>query len=63
MRQKILRFLASEDGPTIVEYTILLMLMVLVCFASIVAVGDITNNMFGMVSTEAFNSGNDQILP
>lgn len=64
MRKRILRFLANEDGPTTVEYSIMLALIVMVCFASIVAVGDATNNMFNMVSNEAFNNnGNNGLLP
>ena len=33
------RFLASEDGPTAVEYAIMLSLIVMVCIAAIQAVG------------------------
>ena len=38
--KKIQRFLASEDGPTAVEYAVMLALIVIVCLASITAVGN-----------------------
>jgi len=33
------RFLASEDGPTAVEYAVMLALIVIVCLTAIEAVG------------------------
>ncbi len=39
LMQKILRFLADEDGPTAVEYAIMLALIIIVCLAAIQAVG------------------------
>ena len=39
-------FLTAEDGPTAVEYAVLLMLIILVCFAAIVTVGTNTNIYF-----------------
>jgi pilus assembly protein Flp/PilA len=39
-------FLAAEDGPTAVEYAIMLCLVLLVCFVAIVTVGTQTNSMF-----------------
>jgi pilus assembly protein Flp/PilA len=46
MIQKIRRFLQSEDGPTAVEYAVMVALIVLVCFASIQAVGTNTAPVF-----------------
>ena len=40
------RFLLSEDGPTAVEYAIMLALIVLVCIAAIQAVGTNANAKF-----------------
>lgn len=37
--QKIFRFLKSEDGPTAVEYGVMLALIFLVCIAAITLVG------------------------
>jgi pilus assembly protein Flp/PilA len=41
--EKAKRFLLSEDGPTAVEYAIILGLIVLVCFASISIFGNRTS--------------------
>ena len=43
---KVRRFLVSEDGPTAVEYAVMLALIVLVCFTAISAVGTKTSSMF-----------------
>ena len=37
--KKVQRFLASEDGPTAVEYAVMLALIVIVCLAAIQAIG------------------------
>ena len=37
--QKLQRFLTSEDGPTAVEYAVMLALIVIVCLTAINAVG------------------------
>ena len=44
--QKIQRFVRSDDGPTAVEYAVMIALIVLVCFASIQAVGTNTAPVF-----------------
>jgi pilus assembly protein Flp/PilA len=44
--QQIRRLLRSEDGPTAVEYAVMVALVVLVCFASIQAVGTNTSPVF-----------------
>lgn len=43
---KIKRFLASEDGPTAVEYAVMLALIIIVCLATITAVGNNANARF-----------------
>ncbi len=45
----IKRFLQSEDGPTAVEYAVMLALIVVVCLTSIKAVGTNANNKFTAV--------------
>ncbi len=40
------RFLVSEDGPTAVEYAVMLALIVIVCLAAITAVGTNVNAVF-----------------
>ena len=42
----IQRFLASEDGPTAVEYAVMLALIVVVCITAIQAVGQNANTTF-----------------
>ena len=44
--KKIQRFLASEDGPTAVEYAVMLALIVIVCLATITTVGQNANARF-----------------
>ena len=39
MLTKVQRFLKSEDGPTAVEYAIMLALIVIVCLTAIQAIG------------------------
>jgi pilus assembly protein Flp/PilA len=43
---KTLRFLRDEDGPTAVEYAIMLALIITVCVGAIQAVGSGTNSKF-----------------
>jgi pilus assembly protein Flp/PilA len=42
--QHLGRFLTNEDGPTSVEYAVMLALIIAVCFASVAAFGATTNN-------------------
>jgi pilus assembly protein Flp/PilA len=43
---KVQRFLVSEDGPTAVEYAVMLALIVIVCLASIRTIGTNANTTF-----------------
>jgi pilus assembly protein Flp/PilA len=45
----IKRFLVSEDGPTAVEYAVMLALIVIVCLTAIQAVGTNANTKFEQV--------------
>jgi pilus assembly protein Flp/PilA len=47
---KLKRFLTSEDGPTAVEYAVMLALIIIVCLISIQALGSKTNTTFTNVS-------------
>jgi pilus assembly protein Flp/PilA len=40
------RFLVSEDGPTAVEYAVMLALIVIVCLTAIQAIGTNANTKF-----------------
>jgi pilus assembly protein Flp/PilA len=49
MLQHIKNFLKSEDGPTAVEYAVMLALIVIVCLTAIRAVGTNANGRFNAV--------------
>jgi pilus assembly protein Flp/PilA len=44
------RFLTSEDGPTAVEYAVMLALIIVVCIAAISFLGSGANSTFSNVS-------------
>jgi pilus assembly protein Flp/PilA len=46
------RFLVSEDGPTAVEYAVMLALIVIVCLVSIQAIGTNANATFNSVAAK-----------
>ncbi len=48
---KVQRFLKSEDGPTAVEYAVMLALIVVVCLASITTIGTRANTVFNNISS------------
>jgi pilus assembly protein Flp/PilA len=47
---KVVNFLKAEDGPTAVEYAIMLALIVIVCLAAITQVGTATNSAFTSIA-------------
>jgi len=47
---KMKRFLVSEDGPTAVEYAVMLALIVIVCLTAIRAVGNNANATFQSIA-------------
>ena len=47
---KVQRFLKSEDGPTAVEYAVMLALIVVVCLTAIQAIGTNANAKFEAVN-------------
>jgi pilus assembly protein Flp/PilA len=49
---KMQRFLVSEDGPTAVEYAVMLALIVIVCLAAIKSIGTNANTTFTNVAKE-----------
>ena len=46
------RFLGSEDGPTAVEYAVMLALIVVVCLVAIRAIGTNANATFESIANE-----------
>ncbi len=49
---KVKRFLVSEDGPTAVEYAVMLALIVIVCLTAISTIGTNANATFNKVATQ-----------
>jgi pilus assembly protein Flp/PilA len=49
---KVARFLKSEDGPTAVEYAVMVSLVIVAALATIKGLGTGLNTTFGNISTE-----------
>jgi pilus assembly protein Flp/PilA len=49
LKTKVLNFLKREDGPTAVEYAVMLALIIVVCIAAISALGSNASNTFSYV--------------
>jgi pilus assembly protein Flp/PilA len=45
----VVNFLAKEDGPTAVEYAVMLALIIVVCIAAITTLGQNANSTFQSV--------------
>jgi pilus assembly protein Flp/PilA len=54
--QFAVHFLQNEDGPTAVEYAVMLALIIVVCIAAIATLGSNANNTFSDVGS-AVNVG------
>jgi len=52
LTRKVQRFLVSDDGPTAVEYSVMLALIVIVCLVAIRSIGTSTNETFETVAGE-----------
>ena len=48
--QMFVEFLKAEDGPTAVEYAVMLALIIVVCLVAITALGTSANKTFGQVA-------------
>jgi pilus assembly protein Flp/PilA len=48
--QSVARFLSAEDGPTAVEYAVMLALIIVVCITAITAMGTNANKVFSNVA-------------
>ena len=60
MRQfakNVVKFLKAEDGPTAVEYAVMLALIIVVCIASITVLGANANNTFSFVAGKVAPTG------
>jgi pilus assembly protein Flp/PilA len=50
LTESVKNFLQREDGPTAVEYAVMLALIIVVCIAAIQAVGNNANAKFNVVA-------------
>jgi pilus assembly protein Flp/PilA len=57
LRSSVVRFLANEDGPTAVEYAVMLTLIIVVCIVSVTTLGTKTNNTFSYAGTQVGKTG------
>ena len=47
---KLRKFLVSEDGPTAVEYAVMLSLIIVVCLAAVTTIGSKASSVFSKVA-------------
>jgi pilus assembly protein Flp/PilA len=50
-------FLRNEDGPTAVEYAVMLALIIVVCITAVTTLGSNSNNTFSYVGTRVGKTG------
>ena len=57
LTERVVNFLKREDGPTAVEYAVMLALIIVVCITAITALGTNANKTFTNVSNSMANVG------
>ncbi len=57
LTQKFVSFLKKEDGPTAVEYAVMLALIIVVCIAAITTLGKSASTTFSSVGSTILGSG------
>jgi pilus assembly protein Flp/PilA len=57
MANSFLEFLRTEDGPTAVEYAVMLALIVVICLVAITALGTSANSTFGNIALTTAAAG------
>lgn len=57
LTRKFVSFLKKEDGPTAVEYAVMLALIIVVCIAAISTLGSNASNTFSNVAGKATPAG------
>ena len=53
----VVRFAVREDGPTAVEYAVMLALIIVVCLAAITTLGQNANSTFNNVALNTATKG------
>ena len=51
MTKSLVSFLKAEDGPTAVEYAVMLALIIVVCIAAVTTLGSNANSTFSFVGS------------
>jgi pilus assembly protein Flp/PilA len=51
LTKSVVSFLKAEDGPTAVEYAVMLSLIIVVCIAAITSLGANTNSSFSFIGS------------
>ncbi len=51
LSQSVVKFIKSEDGPTAVEYAVMLALIIVVCITAVTTLGSNANATFTSVGT------------
>ena len=51
LTKRLVSFMKAEDGPTAVEYAVMLALIVVVCIAAITALGQNANSTFSVIGS------------
>lgn len=49
---KLVRFLTKDDGPTAVEYAVMLTLIIVVCITAITTLGQNANSAYSFVGSK-----------
>ena len=57
LTRKLVAFLKKEDGPTAVEYAVMLALILIVIFAAVVNIGLTTSGMYNDLSLQGVRPG------
>jgi pilus assembly protein Flp/PilA len=57
LKNALVSFLKNEDGPTAVEYAVMLALIIVVCITAITTLGSNANNTFSYVGTQVGSTG------
>ena len=56
LSQHVVEFVKREDGPTAVEYAVMLALIIVVCITAITTLGKNANGTFDFVATKVSSS-------
>ena len=54
--QLVVNFLKAEDGPTAVEYAVMLALIIVVCIAAVITLGQNASGTFSFVAKQVSSS-------